>query len=204
MSHSPLIRTVVNLSLIVALMIQPMVASAALADCAAGCSANFTCQGCGCCEVESSTELCGCCGGGKPTDSPEEFSSEKSCCSHGDDGIPETSVSDTPTVVVQSVFSDCDLTEPTPPISSDGAAVVAAEKHHEFHSACLCQQEELPLGDPSPRRPASEDRDEVSLGYAKSNASDFGNHADRRSVARSDVAPSLRQFSQAMICIWRL
>ena len=68
-----LIRTVVNLSLIVAMMIQPGMALVFASDCGAECASGFMCEGCGCCEVASPTEKCGCCGGG-------EQDGDGSCC----------------------------------------------------------------------------------------------------------------------------
>lgn len=65
------IRTAVTLSMIVAMMIQPMVATAIGASCGQkDCVESLMCQGCGCCEVAKADERCCCCS--RPDETPAE------------------------------------------------------------------------------------------------------------------------------------
>tara|TARA_R110002111_G_scaffold164073_1_gene230300 strand:- start:122 stop:613 length:492 start_codon:yes stop_codon:yes gene_type:complete len=63
--HIHLTRTVVTLCLVIAMMIQPMLAFGAVApcmelDCGQEC---LTCSGCGCCEIKQQGDECCCCSG---------------------------------------------------------------------------------------------------------------------------------------------
>ena len=79
-----LTRIAVNLLLIVAITIQPTTVRALQKACSGDCSSQFTCQGCGSCEVESPAGRCGCCSGHSDVGSNEESNEEiASCCGHG-------------------------------------------------------------------------------------------------------------------------
>ncbi len=74
MFRSRLIRTVVNLSLIVVMMIQPGMALVFANDCGVKRASGYMCEGCRCCEVASPEDKCSCCGGGENADG------DQGCC----------------------------------------------------------------------------------------------------------------------------
>ncbi len=71
-------------------------------------------------------------------------------------------------------------------------------------SVCLCEQDSQPLSDSSPRRPVNESRTSLAIG----NVGPVGADGDGRlslSTARDGTdIPTLAHFSQIVLCIWRL
>jgi hypothetical protein len=168
----------VNLLLIVALAIQPVAVCLAGVVGGPACSepGRFTCQGCGCCEVERPDGRCCCCSG--PADAEEV---EASCCSSNHDSAENSEAS---------------------PEQQTASSIAPGDAG--VRSICLCEQRSPPLSDSSPRRPTTEDRDVVSLesidlhGYAWNS----GRLVAKRQATAPLVPPS--HFAQVMLCIWRL
>lgn len=181
MRNFHLTHIAVNLSLIVALAIQPVAVCLANVDGGSDCSETGTvmCQGCGCCEVDRADDRCCCCSSAVEPEAKEEV--EPSCCSGKHDAADESEVSTEQ--------------ESPPSIVPIDAGV---------RSICLCEQQSQPLSDSSPRRTTSENRDVVSLespdldgcGWSSENLIAKG-RAESASAARS-------HFSQVVLCIWRL
>ena len=182
MRNFHLTRIAVTLLLIVALAIQPVAVCLANVECGGGCSeaATFTCQGCGCCEVERADDRCCCCSG-SGQEAPEE-TTEPSCCS-GKHKEPQANDS----------RGNAD----------EASATSIAPVEPGLRSICLCEQGSTPLSDSSPRQPTSENRDSLSP------ASDLDDTAwgrDRLLAASHYAAgvPPTHRFSQVVLCIWRL
>lgn len=175
MRNFHLTHIAVNLSLIVALAIQPVAVCLASVDGASGCS-----------NAPLSEPACGCC-------DPDETNDCDCCCSHA----VESKRSTTPPSG-SCGHADANLAAPTP---NAGLAVAVDAR---FRSVCLCEQEAPPLSDSSPRRRGSETRDTFVLvsTVAEPGPSD---HAQRDAFTMRGTGPSLPvHFTQIMLCIWRL
>jgi hypothetical protein len=176
----------VNLLLIVALAIQPLAECLANVDCSGvdSLTTTFTCQGCGCCEVEHAADRCCCCSG--PTQSEVEETVATGCCrsKHKADAKSESSseeLDDEPAEMIAGVAADSGL-----------------------RSVCLCGRDSQPLSDSSPPRPTSENRDRLALGASVLDKSRWNLGP---SLATSQYAADLsvpQCFSQVILCVWRL
>ena len=195
-----LIRIAVNLLLIVAITIQPTMVRALQKACSGDCSSQFTCQGCGSCEVESPAGRCGCCSGHSDVGSNEEIAS---CCGHGsatEHGIA-SKFEDDP-------FAEMEMANG--PAADHSLLRCADDQLATFAnsplvvSGCRClHAPEVPLA-PAPRSPANEVRDLVSLGFASSLIADSKQQLP--SVAAIDDGPpsAILHFAQIELCVWRL
>ena len=195
-----LTRIAVNLLLIVAITIQPTTVRALQKACSGDCSSQFTCQGCGSCEVESPAGRCGCCSGHSDVGSNEEIAS---CCGHGsatEHGIA-SKFEDDP-------FADMEMANG--PAADHSLLRCADDQLATFAnsplvvSGCRClHAPEVPLA-PAPRSPANEVRDLVSLGFASSLIADSKQQLP--SVAAIDDGPpsAILHFAQIELCVWRL
>ncbi|MCO8120876.1 membrane or secreted protein [Stieleria sp. TO1_6] len=187
MFHSCFIRTVVNLSLIVAMMIQPGIALVFADDCRANGASAFTCEGCGCCEVSTATEQCGCCDGHS-----EQQTAGECCMDSGGSSTPQTmdegdSVQASLTPVI--VLSTADSQQPGP---------------HRIVTGCHCGFQSQPMGEPSPVRPVIEQRESVAVRFTDL-AAIFGEVVSGLPrVVRTEDAPAPRHSRQIDLCIWRL
>lgn len=195
-----LIRTVVNLSLIVAMMIQPGMALAFANDCGAECASGFKCEGCGCCEVASPTKKCGCCGGG-------EQDVDGSCCMSASKPV-EHGWTDEEWAEDEMMAEDLAASESLEMqvivISTTDEDAVDESQAHEVTSACHCGLESQPLGDSSPSRPTIERRDSVAIRFADL-ATIFGaTHVKPPRQLQSEASNPPAHFSQIFLCIWRL
>ncbi len=189
MRNFHLARIAVNLSLIVALAIQPVAACAVAADCSLKCSASdiLLCPGCGCCEVEQANDRCCCCSGTAKV--VEEEAAKPSCCSR--DESADAEVFDASSSDLDTLSTACKLSEPD-------------ESELGLQSVCLCDQSSQPLNDPSPPRPANESRTGLAIGYAGPVAADFDDQLSRTAALDATGAPALAHFTQIVLCIWRL
>ena len=192
MGNFPLTRIALNLSLIVALAIQPVAACAVTADCSVRCSESDTvmCPGCGCCEVEKVNDRCCCCSG--TAEPAEKKAAKPSCCSHDESSdLSDLDVFSPPRADLETPEPACELSD------SD-------ESETTLQSLCLCEQNSQPLSDSSPTRPVNESRASLAIRFS----GPVGADSDSRlslSIARDgkDV-PALAHFSQILLCIWRL
>ena len=195
MGNFPLTHIAVNLSLIVAMAIQPVAACMVSVDRSASCSErdNFMCPGCGCCEVEQADDRCGCCAQapdelGTANDAEQE-ASEPSCCSHDESANTESS----------NVSSDeFDTTAAASKRSEP------AESESGVRSVCCCMQSSQPLSDSSPRRPVSENRTSLVVGYVGAVGADADEQQLRPPACNATDIRALPHFSQILFCIWRL
>ncbi len=189
MGNFPLTRIALNLSLIVAVAIQPVAACAAVAVCSVRCSASDTrmCLGCGCCEVERANDHCCCCFSTADVEEKERF--EPSCCSH--DELTDAEVFDFQCSDLERSNTACKLSD-------------AAESETTIQSLCLCEQNSQPLSDSSPTRPVNESRASLAMGFAGPVGADRDGRLSP-ALARdgTDIA-ELAHFSQIVLCIWRL
>lgn len=171
-----LIRTVVNLSLIIVMTIQAAMALALTNECSAndyGASraSSFTCEGCRCCEVPSPEEKCGCCGSGEPA------IGENSCC-----------MGDTESDAARS-----------------DSAMSDTSVEAEVTSTCGCGVKNPPLGDSGHARPSISTREFVAIRHSDL-ADLFGAPAFRTcpSSVRGEDFLRPAHFSQIQLGIWRL
>ena len=179
MRNFHLTRIAVIPLLIVAVAIQPMAVCLANVGGKSACSqpGTFTCQGCGCCEVERLNERCSCCSG--PTEADADKEVDANCCGEKQDTSDQSKDSSEQ----ESSISQIDI---------------------GLQSICLCEQNSQPLSDSSPRRPTCENRDIVSLESNALNGSAWNaGHLTGTSQFASPLPPAFH-FAQIMLCIWRL
>ncbi len=174
----------VHFLLIVVLAIQPWAVCMAKVDRASGCAStsSFTCQGCGCCEVQRAADRCCCCSG--PIEVKTQEKAEASCCSRK-----------------HEAFTD---SEPWDEYLDSAVATTIVPEDGGVRSICLCSPADHPLGDSSPRRPARDNRDRIALG---STDLDQGVWNRGRLLAATQYFADLpvpERFSQVVLCIWRL
>lgn len=180
----PLIRTTVNLCLIAAMAIQPMVFAAARGACDAGfasgacCQAQWVCTQCKCCDVKSDGELCGCCRVAEVD--------AGSCCA-SDSAEPQVGKG-----------SDV-VSTPTP---RAGESLI---KEAVVVSSCKCGMRSEPVA-PLPQRTAVPQlRSLVVIAYLDHVASNVGLSVQPTPVSSrlplGDLSP---HFSQRFLCIWRI
>ena len=79
MANFPIIRIAVNLSLIVALTIQPSLASISRSSCSTAASASDDCQGCQCCQGKAADTQRSCCEKASGQDARRH---SHGCCAH--------------------------------------------------------------------------------------------------------------------------
>ena len=185
MRNFHLTRIAVNLSLIVALAIQPLATCAVTAECSVRCSASDTviCPGCGCCEVEDANDQCCCCTG------TAEGAAEQSCCSH--DEMADADVFGPPSADSETPEPPCELSD-----SDDSQSSV--------QSLCLCEQNSQPLSDSSPRRPVSEIRTSFAIAHIGPVGADRDHRLSIATARGGTNAIEIAHFSQIVLCIWRL
>jgi hypothetical protein len=185
MRNSHVTHIAVNLSLIVALALQPVAVCMANVDCAADCptASAFKCQGCGCCQVERADDRC-CCGAGQ---GKNDSQTDTGCRGHASDAAP---ADETDTAAAANSLSVTTL--------------VAIAEDRSLRSICLCEQGALPLSDSSPRRPTSENRNTVLTVWT--DIADWGCRAGTQAAAMrfADGLPLPSHHFQVMLCIWRL
>lgn len=194
-----LTRITVNLSLIVAITIQPSMVFALKRACATSCASQTTCQGCGGCQVAAAGDLCGCCSGHADVDSDDASASG---CGHSpaeqqrisfatNDDLAETAIVEG---AVASESPSCCTTE------SRGSS--SSSRTEESGCHCL-HSPETPYS-PVSRSPANEVRDLASLGFA------FSVVAEPKEQLPSDrsfvdgLSSAILHFAQIELCVWRL
>lgn len=108
MENFRIIRIAVTLSLIVTMATQPMVSAAVAGGCGDSECQHLSqpvCDGCGCCEVEHSEDLCCCCCG-------EKDASQSNCCDRAADSHGNSvATTGTKPTTIQGVCI-CGLTAP--------------------------------------------------------------------------------------------
>lgn len=200
-----LVHTAVNLSLIVALLMQPAFAYGTGQGCAAGCRSGFTCQGCSCCNVQSGSVKCGCCSRQPPDDQ-----GQGSCCGtvrHRkspasdvrtiDDGPPFAGVALQHGAIPEQHEKRDQPSEKNDPLGSK----FAAPSHS---TACNCVRAPNPFGAPSPRSSVTELTDATCLIIvivARVDSLAGQPLASAISFRHAKVVP---HFSQTSFCVWRL
>jgi hypothetical protein len=194
-----IIRSVVNLSLIVVMMIQPGMALAVANDCGANCASGFMCEGCGCCEVSSPEEKCCCCGGG------EKDEGVASCCMGGTESgdswaSPEVTQPEE-TLELQVIV----LTTAEAAVAADSDdAMGDAAADVEVKSTCGCGFESPPLGESAPARPTIPTRESVAIRHSDLADLFGGIVLPRRPLCVRGESIKQPHFSQIRLCIWRL
>lgn len=186
----------VNLLLIVTVTMQPSLAYGLQQDCSAGVATGFTCQGCGCCTVQSETAKCPCC-------SSEATDEEDACCGHGrknqhrvatfaDDPFEGMELQEGPVHFGAKQPSDNDTVQ----FQAANLAALAA--------ACHCVTAPEPFNAPVPRSPATELRDVLTVNIAC--VADVATSVQPPlsgpfELARRPIEPHLAQIA---FCVWRL
>ena len=195
-----LTRIAVNLFLIVAITIQPTVVFSLKRACSADRTSQLTCQGCGCCEVETSEDQCECCGGPSKVVVEEESAS---CCGHdgGEDQFSVHATEDESCAAIEIIDERVHKVAP-----SGGA-----DENLDYLSnslvvdfACNCLQAPETPHAPVPRSPANEVRDLVSLSFTSRVS--VGTRWQLASAPNSaDSPPPLGlHYAQVEFCVWRL
>lgn len=185
MRNFHLTRIAVNLLLIVALAIQPVaVCLGNVVGGVAGCSqaGAFTCQGCGCCQVDDADDRCCCCSG--PVEEEVDQATESSCCSGSHIASEES--------------------ESSPENVDDGGVTAIGPIETGVRTICLCNRAPQPLSDSSPRRATSDDRDSLSVGSTALDANVWDSGPLLATTHDRANLPVTLHFSQSMLCIWRL
>lgn len=185
----------VNLLLIVAVTMQPGLAYALGQHCSAGVSTGFTCQGCGCCKVQSETAKCPCC-------NSEASDKEDGCCGH------VRQHEDRVATFANDPFAGMELEEGSVPDESeqprdDNQPHIQAADTLSLAAACDCVTAPEPFDAPAPRSATIELRDVITVSVAHCDATT----AERPPLASLfDVAhrPITLHFSQIVFCVWRL
>ena len=188
MGNFPLTRIALNLSLIVALSIQPVAVDAVTADCSRRCRVSdaLTCQGCRCCQVKEVTDRCGCCS--STAQSADPNAGKPSCCSQSE-----------PADQILFVARCGDLDDSDPAYDGSDPDELKATRR----SLCLCGKDSQPWSDSSSSSSATELRASLAIGFASSRAADCDSRVSL-SIARAEMVPALAHFSQIVLCIWRL
>ena len=183
MKSSRSIRAAVNLSLMIMLMIQPVVACAMGSECSVESAADVACSACGNCEAIGAQSRCACCCGGEQ---PAELRSraDASCCS----GEPTTR---------NELQARRRAEKSTQAKNAVGTSV--------FRSICLCRLASQPLGAPAQSPAETEARHLSPLGLHFSVSNETDDEPDSRPAepARGS-GPARGHFSQVVLCVWRL
>ncbi len=186
----------VNLLLIVALTMQPGLAYALGQDCSDGVTTGFTCQGCGCCKVQSETAKCPCCSGEATTD-------DGKCCGHAqknqhrvatfaNDPFAGMELQKGP--VPQDAEPPCN--EHSPQVQADDVAALAA--------ACHCVTAPEPFDAPVPRSPTTELREVLNVNIACVGDVSVAEKPPLSGFFEFSRRPIEPHFSQIAFCVWRL
>ncbi len=202
-------RIAVNLLLIVAITIQPTMVCAFRKACSADCSLQFTCQGCGCCEVESPDGHCGCCSGHSDVSSNEESASccgpgsATSCCGPG--SAKEHSTAST---FEDDPFADMEMANG--PLADDSLMRCADDQLATYAnspgvaSGCRClHAPEVPYA-PAPRAPTNEVRELVPLDFASSVIVEPNQQLPSLFAVDDGPPSAILHFAQIELCVWRL
>lgn len=193
-------RIIVNLLLIVAITMQPTLTFAFQQDCSAGCTSGFTCQGCGCCKVQSETAKCPCCSGGLSDE-------HQGCCGHGDRNrsqqAKESSVDDA------DPFAGMVLEEGPVPENSEQPCNENQSNGQEgaeptVATRCHCVSNPDPLDAPTPRSPITELRDVLISSSAHCGVVYSADEHPLASTLDAAPAPVASHFTQISYCVWRL
>lgn len=198
------IRITGKLLLIVCMALPPSLGIGAPSICLANQECEKTCQGCGCCTVEETTQECPCC---------EKFifrDSEKDDCRHGEAGGLSD---DSPVVVMGGPFTRFVLEEG--PVPDPRGQLCDKENSDEiltngprllaYKIACNCRAESQPFGNPVPRSPVTEIRDlmAVSSGVT-SDAAGLGDQRSPSIFASAAYLTTAPHFTQIAFCVWRM
>ncbi|WP_147870568.1 hypothetical protein [Stieleria maiorica] len=183
----------VNLLLIVVVTMQPSLAYVLQQDCSAGVATGFTCQGCGCCAVQSETAKCPCCSG-------EATSEEDECCGHGRKNQHHLST------FADDPFEGMELQEGPVPVDSEQPTGEHASRIQvaALAAACHCVTAPKPFDAPVPRSPATELREVLTVNIAC--VVDFATSVQPPLSGSFEFArrPIQPHFSQIAFCVWRL
>ena len=155
-------------------------------DCSAVGGTEFTCQGCGCCKVQSETSECSCCSKTPPADEDD------SCCARSNRG----SVKITSTKRIDS-FAEVASGE-------SEERIVRASPERVFRTACNCSARPAPFNAPTPRSPISELRDVLSLSIAFCAVIEAAERPPATALTEATHPPLAPHFSQIALCVWRL
>ena len=191
----------VNLLLIVAVTMQPSLAYGLQQDCSAGVSTGYTCQGCGCCKVQSETAKCPCCSG-------EATTEEDGCCGHGhksqhrratfaDDPFDGMELKEGP-IPVDSVPVDAEQ-----PLNDHAKQKQVAE-FAVLAAACHCVTAPEPFNAPVPHSPVTELRDVLTVNIACVVDVATSVQPPLSGCFESARRPIEPHFSQIAFCVWRL
>ncbi len=189
-------RIAVNLLLIVAITMQPAMVLALSAGCSPACTSQFTCQGCGGCEVESPGDHCGCCCG----HSDEEIAS---CCGHGSEKEPITASTSEDESFAQLEIDDVVMPDEWPSCCAD-ENLEGSSPSPAMDSSCHCFQAPKTPYAPASRSPANEIRDLEVLGFAPSVLVKPKEHLPRVPEFRYGRSSAKLHFAQIALCVWRL
>ncbi|WP_425399190.1 hypothetical protein [Aeoliella sp.] len=193
-------RIIVNLLLIVAITMQPTLTFAFQQDCSAGCTSGFTCQGCGCCKVQSETAKCPCCSGSLSDE-------HQGCCEHGK--RDKSQQAKEPSVADADPFAGMVLEAgPVPENSQQPSNEAQASKQEiseeSLTTACHCLKNRDPLDAPTPRSPITELREVLISSTAQCGVVYTADEHPRASTLDAAPAPVAAHFTQISYCVWRL
>lgn len=197
---SRLTRIIVNLSLIVAITLQPTMVFALKKACAVNCASHYTCQGCGGCQVGAAGERCGCCSG--HTDENSEIESA-SCCGPSSYKQQRISVATKDEPLAEAEIVD-------EPAASDNLSCCTAEslatstssRAVEYGCHCL-HSPETPCV-PDFRSPSNEVRELVSLGFTLSVIAERHEQRPCKRTIGDGLSSEILHFAQIQLCVWRL
>ncbi|MCC7333985.1 MAG: hypothetical protein IT422_02745 [Pirellulaceae bacterium] len=201
-----LTRIIVNLSLIVAITIQPPMVFAFKKDCAAKCVSQLACQGCGGCQVDTVGDRCGCCGGHAAENTAVEVSAAESasCCEqHSSHKQQPSSLVDNDDLLAKAEIIKG-------PLASESASCCTAESQgitpssRTVESGCHCLHSPETPCVPEPRSPANEVRDLVSLGFAPVVIAEPHEQRPGDGSFGDRLASANFHFAQIELCVWRL
>lgn len=179
---------------------QPTLTFAFQQDCSADCTSGFTCQGCGCCRVQSETAKCPCCSGGVS----DEL---HSCCGHGD--RDKSQQAKEPRVDDADPFAGMVLEEGPVPENSEQPNNEDQTNRQELADAtltttCHCLSNRDPLDAPTPRSPITELRDVLSVNSAHCGVVYSADEHPLAATLDAESATLAPHFTQVSYCVWRL
>ena len=183
MTDSRLIRAAVNLSLMITLMVQPVVAACTMGNrCSAVSAASDTCSSCGSCRAIDQQNRCKCCGGGEvPTN--HRSGTEPNCCSH------KSSMQDG----VQGNRKGQEHSQRDDAVENSAVC-----------SLCLCRLGSQPLSAPTQSSAENETRQLSPVGFVSSEDNEGGNSCPLVVERHRGPGPAGEHFSQIVLCVWRL
>jgi len=193
-------QIIVNLLLIVAITMQPTLTFAFQLDCSADCTSEFTCQGCGCCKVQSKTAKCPCCSGGVSDE-------DQGCCGHGDRDKSQQAKQlsiDHADPFAGMVLEEGPVPENSKQLINEDQTSTQGGVEATLATSCHCFSNPDPLDAPTPRSLITELRDVLVSSSAHCGVIySAGEHplASKLDAAPAPVAP---HFTQVSFCVWRL